>query len=45
VLLRHLPVDNAMKRQLLVMKSRGSKHSDLFHEFQITDQGIELEQI
>ncbi|MDO9116329.1 MAG: circadian clock protein KaiC [Nitrospira sp.] len=43
VLLRHLPVGHAMKRQLLVMKSRGSKHSDLFHEFHITDRGIELE--
>jgi KaiC/GvpD/RAD55 family RecA-like ATPase len=24
------------------MKSRGSKHSEQFHEFRITDRGIEL---
>jgi KaiC/GvpD/RAD55 family RecA-like ATPase len=27
---------------LIVMKSRGSKHSEQFHEFRITDRGIEL---
>src|SRR5437867_1776641 len=42
ILLRHLPIDGAMKRQLVVMKSRGSKHSEQFHEFQITDRGIDL---
>jgi circadian clock protein KaiC len=41
ILLRHLPIDGAMARQLIVMKSRGSKHSEQFHEFRITDQGIE----
>lgn len=42
VLLRHLPIDGTMKRQLIVMKSRGSKHSEEFHEFRITDRGIDL---
>ena len=43
VFLRHLPIGDAMKRQLIVMKSRGSKHSEQFHEFRITDRGIDLE--
>jgi circadian clock protein KaiC len=42
VLLRHLPIGDAMKRQLIVMKSRGSKHSEQFHEFRITDRGFDL---
>ena len=42
VLLRHLPIAGTMKRQLIVMKSRGSKHSEEFHEFRITDRGIDL---
>ena len=42
VLLRHLPVAGTMKRQLIVMKSRGTKHSEQFHEFRITDRGIDL---
>jgi circadian clock protein KaiC len=42
ILLRHLPVGIAMVRQLLVMKARGSRHSELFHEFRITDRGIDL---
>jgi circadian clock protein KaiC len=42
VLLRQLPIDGAMKRQLIVMKSRGTKHSEQFHEFRITDRGIDL---
>lgn len=42
VLLRQLPIAGVMKRQLIVMKSRGSKHSEQFHEFRITDRGIDL---
>jgi circadian clock protein KaiC len=42
VVLRHLPIAGTMKRQLIVMKSRGSKHSEQFHEFRITDRGIDL---
>jgi circadian clock protein KaiC len=40
--LRQLPIDGAMKRDLIVVKSRGSKHSEQFHEFRITDRGIDL---
>jgi circadian clock protein KaiC len=42
ILLRHVPIGGVMKRELIVMKSRGSKHSEQFHEFRITDRGIEL---
>ncbi len=42
VLLRHIPIGGVMKRELIVMKARGSKHSEQFHEFRITDRGIEL---
>jgi circadian clock protein KaiC len=42
ILLRHLPIDGAVTRQLIVMKSRGSKHSEQFHEFRITDRGMDL---
>ena len=42
ILLRHRLTGGAMSRQLIVMKSRGSKHSDQFHEFRITDRGIDL---
>ena len=42
ILLRHLPISGAIARQLIVMKSRGSKHSEKFHEFRITDRGIDL---
>jgi circadian clock protein KaiC len=42
VLLHHLPIAGVMKRQLIVMKARGSRHSDRFHDFNITDHGVEL---
>jgi circadian clock protein KaiC len=42
VLLRHVPIGGVMKRELIVMKSRGSKHSEQFHAFRITDRGIDL---
>jgi circadian clock protein KaiC len=42
VILRHVPIDGVMKRELIVMKSRGSKHSEQFHEFRITDRGMDL---
>ena len=44
VALRQLPIEDETKRQLIVMKSRGSSHSDRFHDFRITDRGIELAQ-
>ena len=33
---------NELKRKLLVIKSRGSKHSSRYHDFRITDHGIEV---
>jgi len=42
VLLRHRPVASAMTRQLIIMKARGSSHSEQFHDFRITGRGIEL---
>ena len=33
---------NRLKRVLLVIKSRGSKHSSQYHDFRITDHGIEI---
>lgn len=42
VFLHHRPIGDAMKRQLIVLKARGSKHSDHFHELRITDRGIDL---
>jgi len=44
VLLRQLPIDGAMTRQVIVMKSRGSRHSEQFHEFRINDGGIHLDE-
>ena len=44
IALRQLPVDGETKRQLIVMKSRGSNHSDRFHDFRITDGGIDVAQ-
>ena len=44
IALRQLPVEDETRRQLIVMKSRGSCHSDRFHDFRITDRGIELAQ-
>jgi circadian clock protein KaiC len=44
VLLRQLPIGDTIKRQLIVLKSRGSKHSEQFHEYRITDRGIHLVQ-
>jgi circadian clock protein KaiC len=43
VLLRQFPIGGMMKRQLIVRKSRGSKHSEQIHEFRITDRGVDLE--
>jgi len=40
--LRFIEMNNALKRMLLVIKSRGSKHSHQYHEFRITDHGIEI---
>ena len=44
IALRQVPVEGVSKRQLMVMKSRGSSHSDRFHDFRITDRGIDVAQ-
>ena len=40
--LRFIEAENRLKRNLLVIKSRGSKHSSQYHDFDITDHGIRL---
>ena len=40
--LRFVEEGNRLKRKLLVIKSRGSKHSNQYHDFRITDHGIEV---
>ena len=40
--LRFVEEGDAIKRNLLVIKSRGSRHSNNYHEFNITDHGIEF---
>ena len=42
VLLRHRQAGDTMLRQLVIMKARGSSHSEQFHEFRITNRGIVL---
>jgi len=42
--LRLVEKDGSLQRQLMVMKARGSAHSQRYHEFRITDHGIDLMQ-
>lgn len=42
--LRFVEVHDAIQRNLVVIKSRGSKHSNSYNDFCITDRGIELAQ-
>jgi len=42
IVLRQLPIGDRIKRQLIIMKARGAKHSEQFHEYRITDRGIDL---
>jgi circadian clock protein KaiC len=42
ICLRHIDVGGELNRILLVMKSRGSKHSNQLREFIITDDGIDI---
>jgi circadian clock protein KaiC len=41
--LRFVEAGDGIKRILLVIKSRGSKHSTQYHDFRITDHGITIE--
>jgi len=40
--LRFVEEGNELARKLLVIKSRGSKHSSRYHDFRITDHGVEV---
>ena len=42
IFLRYIDVGGEINRMVLVMKSRGSKHSNQYCEFLITDQGIDI---
>jgi circadian clock protein KaiC len=44
VLLSYVDDGRELKRSLLVLKSRATKHSSLHHSFRITDNGITLEE-
>lgn len=43
ILLHYFREKNRIGRSLLVLKSRGTHHSDKYHEFHITDDGIVIE--
>jgi len=43
ILLRFIDTGDQVRRQLLVLKSRGTKHSSHYFEMTITDNGFELE--
>jgi circadian clock protein KaiC len=45
IFLRYLESGGELNRLLLVMKMRGSKHSNQFQEFKISDTGIEIADI
>ena len=42
IALRYIDVGGEVNRMLLVMKTRGSKHSNQYREFAITDNGIDI---
>ncbi len=42
IFLRFLESDGELNRVLLIMKSRGTKHSNQYREYRITDRGIEV---
>jgi len=42
ILLRFVEISDRLSRSLLVLKSRGAKHSNSYHRFVITDNGIEI---
>ena len=43
IVLRYISLDNQIARSLLILKSRGSKHSNSYHEYVITDNGIRIQ--
>lgn len=42
VLLRYVEKEGALSRGLIIIKMRGSQHDKRFHEFVITDQGLNI---
>ena len=42
IFIRYIEIGGEINRMLLVMKSRGSKHSNQYREFLITDHGIDI---
>ncbi len=42
ILLRFIELYNKITRSLLILKSRGMKHSNSYHRFVISDHGIEM---
>jgi circadian clock protein KaiC len=42
VFLRYIESGGEINRNLLVLKSRGSRHSNQYREYQITDNGIQI---
>lgn len=42
VLLRYVERAGALSRGVIIIKMRGSQHDKRFHEFSITDQGLEI---
>lgn len=45
LLLQFVPIDSRFTRGLLILKSRGSKHSHDYHQHVITDDGIRIADI
>lgn len=45
IILRHVEVEREFRREMAILKSRGRKHSHKIHEFHISDQGIELDNV
>lgn len=42
IFLRYVELRREIARSLLVLKSRGSKHSNRYHQYAITDEGIQI---
>jgi circadian clock protein KaiC len=44
VLLRYVERDGALSRGIIIIKMRGSQHDKRFHEFSISNHGLEIGQ-
>lgn len=45
IFLRYIDIGGEINRMLLVLKSRGAKHSNQYREFGITDHGLEISDV